>query len=319
MPLPVTVYRWDDAGAPSITGQKPTDIINILKKCLVEGYGTKQPLGWEIAFEDVAALKIVFRNSMNDGGSGGFVKFWSDNDNIRTSLFLHSAASATSVDDLFNVGYTKLVACTHQTSRWALIGTSRGFYLFLSDANPMAYSPIYNASVFIGDIDAVLPMDAGMFIVGFPSHSDATSVSWAVSLDYLSVGAHSFAAKVYDADGHASYGDYCGIAPFGKSNQLPCPDGLFSPTMFAKIPFIINYANYGRDITTSDRDGVSHVESQTRPILRGFVTGMVQSMGAGGKALTWPQIINDNGVDYWMLRAANAKFTDKFIRLDEWY
>ena len=27
-----TVYRWDDAGAPSIGTRKPSEIINILKK-----------------------------------------------------------------------------------------------------------------------------------------------------------------------------------------------------------------------------------------------------------------------------------------------
>ena len=53
--VPVKVYRWDDEGAPQVLPAEG-DIKTILKACLVTGYGEnenrKEPLGWEILFEN---------------------------------------------------------------------------------------------------------------------------------------------------------------------------------------------------------------------------------------------------------------------------
>lgn len=53
--VPVKVYRWDDAGAPQVL-PGAGDIKTILKACLVRGYGEnenrKEPLGWEMPFEN---------------------------------------------------------------------------------------------------------------------------------------------------------------------------------------------------------------------------------------------------------------------------
>jgi hypothetical protein len=53
--VPVKVYRWDDAGAPQVLPAEG-DIKTILKACLVTGYGEnenrKEPLGWEMPFEN---------------------------------------------------------------------------------------------------------------------------------------------------------------------------------------------------------------------------------------------------------------------------
>ena len=53
--VPVKVYRWDDAGAPRVS-IGAGDIKTILKACLVTGYGEnenrKEPLGWEMPFEN---------------------------------------------------------------------------------------------------------------------------------------------------------------------------------------------------------------------------------------------------------------------------
>lgn len=53
--VPVKVYRWDDEGAPKVLPAEG-DIKTILKACLVTGYGEnenrKEPLGWEMLFEN---------------------------------------------------------------------------------------------------------------------------------------------------------------------------------------------------------------------------------------------------------------------------
>ena len=54
MASPVTIYRWDDVGAPQIVDGKPSEYMNMLKKCLVEGYGSKASLGWTVV-DDIAS------------------------------------------------------------------------------------------------------------------------------------------------------------------------------------------------------------------------------------------------------------------------
>ena len=74
MPQAVTTYRWDDAGAPQLTGRTPAEIIDVIYKCAVTGYGEKSPLGWTRPFYDAANQAAAFRNNVAAGGSGGYVK-----------------------------------------------------------------------------------------------------------------------------------------------------------------------------------------------------------------------------------------------------
>ena len=49
--VPVTVYRSTDEGAPQLSAAAGS-LKTVLKACLTNGYGTKQPLGWEMQYED---------------------------------------------------------------------------------------------------------------------------------------------------------------------------------------------------------------------------------------------------------------------------
>lgn len=53
-----TVYRWDDPGAPVLSGTAGA-LTEVLDRCLVLGYGSKVPAGWEIVFS--ATHKRVYR------------------------------------------------------------------------------------------------------------------------------------------------------------------------------------------------------------------------------------------------------------------
>lgn len=73
----VRYYRWDDPGAPSLTGEVGS-LTNLLRKCLVgtsgTAYGSKPSAGWSEAFTGAAANIAVFRNSITDGASGCYVR-----------------------------------------------------------------------------------------------------------------------------------------------------------------------------------------------------------------------------------------------------
>ncbi len=57
--MTVRFYSSADAGAPALRGNTAGDLINLLDKCLVTGYGSKSPAGWSKPFTgtNVAAFK----------------------------------------------------------------------------------------------------------------------------------------------------------------------------------------------------------------------------------------------------------------------
>jgi len=57
--MTVRFYSSSDAGAPALRGNTPGDLINLLTKCLVDGYGSKAGAGWTKPFTgtNVAAFK----------------------------------------------------------------------------------------------------------------------------------------------------------------------------------------------------------------------------------------------------------------------
>ncbi|WNO28854.1 tail assembly protein [Clavibacter phage 33] len=57
--MTVRFYSSSDAGAPALRGNTPGDLINLLDKCLVTGYGAKAAAGWTKPFTgtNVAAFK----------------------------------------------------------------------------------------------------------------------------------------------------------------------------------------------------------------------------------------------------------------------
>lgn len=73
----VRYYRWDDAGAPTLSGQVGS-LITILRKCLVGvagvAYGSKPSAGWSESFIGAATNIAAFRNNTSDGGSGCYAR-----------------------------------------------------------------------------------------------------------------------------------------------------------------------------------------------------------------------------------------------------
>ena len=128
----VNVYRWDDEGAPQIVEGRPSEFINVLKKCLVDGYGTKSAAGWSVAHESLPEETpyIVFKNSDVDG-SGGILTIQQGNDNTRNTVRIHGALDFISPSEQGRVGPYFTV---HQVeipqsyaNNWVVIATSTAF------------------------------------------------------------------------------------------------------------------------------------------------------------------------------------------------
>lgn len=121
---PVTVFSSADTGAPTLT----TDIGSLktlLKACLVTGYGAKQGLGWQMAFESTDKNVAAFK-SADPTASGFYFKI----DNSATGT-----ATLTAFQEMTNgVGAKQIntnLEYQLKKSNWRLIGHSKAFVLLL--------------------------------------------------------------------------------------------------------------------------------------------------------------------------------------------
>lgn len=122
---PVTVFSASDAGAPTLTADIGS-LKTLLKACLVTGYGSKQGLGWQMAFESTDKNSAAFKSA--DPTASGFY-FKIDNSTTGTAKL---SAYQTMTD--ISTGTKPLVV--DQTydlaaSNWMLVGHSKAFILLL--------------------------------------------------------------------------------------------------------------------------------------------------------------------------------------------
>ncbi|WP_351189391.1 hypothetical protein [Shewanella sp. TB4-MNA-CIBAN-0142] len=311
MGLPVTLYRWDDAGAPQITTgtTKLSQVLEVIKKCLVEGYGTKADLGWTIAMEDAINFKIAFRNSTIDG-SGGYFQFNSSNNTANGDMRFRGGMDMTDFDTFTNP--TPAYGLTIHTSntKWYLIGTSRSFYLQLLpdsyDNSVLTTQYIYAPMFFVGDVDTLLPNDVGSFIVtrGNNALGDLTTYNGSVTLSYIP---NQTCITMYNADGIGTA--VYGLAALGSyavnSVALASDSDWVNENKSAFLdPVII-------------RAYVSKFDSELTPFIRGYMPGLYQASLAGYKSTPHLVIRNILGIDHLLLVSYTAGLN--WISLGDWY
>ncbi|WP_413472550.1 hypothetical protein [Shewanella baltica] len=321
MGLPVTVYSWDDAGAPQLTSRTPSAFIDVLKKVLVDGYGTKAGLGWSIAFEDVAARKIVFRNSTIDG-SGGYVQFWCpEGTNTANSRFSYRSAQGMSALDSFikpcplgNIWSTNAPATTQ---RWVIIGTAVGFYLFTLSNVYNDYNCQGNQTcvAFIGDIHSNYNSDIGRFM-GITASSTDVTASAAPSNVF-----EGFLPRLYQTDGSSAYVTGVmvrAIVPQSGGATTKDDDDTVSGINFATGMIVITTSPASN---TTDSVGTPVNRSVLQPYFRGALPGALTSSFRGYRDKPFPQFRSINGKQH-MLTADSSGSTIGccgWLNIEEWY
>lgn len=310
MPVPVSVYRWDDAGAPQLTpGIKPSELINVLKKVLVDGYGTKAGLGWSVAFEDAAAFKIAFRNS-NAAGSGGFVQFWSSNNNDSTGSYVNfkCAKLMSALDSFTDAGFQSWIKSNQYNQiNWMLIGTSAGFYFTLMNPGATYEYKQSNNAVFIGDFDPFVKNDPARFI-GNTSSSDS---------GFTNIAGHGNAySKIYALDGSSVSALYY-TNPFfsGAENNGPYTsddDNVTKGIAVRYVPKIIRSSG-----TSAGPDGNFPNNSSILPIARGIYPGLLESTFIGFKKSNFPVTRVIEGKEHLLMPGQNGG--SSWVNIVEWY
>ncbi len=318
MGLPVTVYRWDDDGAPQITEFKPSAYIAVLRAALVDGYGNKAGAGWMVAFEDQSSPKIAFRSSTTDG-VGGYVQFWSNDggDTSASCLLYRAAAGMSSLDSFINAGYSEVLKGTTDVSftHWMIIATSVGFYVFFMRA---AINTIYKGyySAFIGEIDSVLDNDQGRFVGTSGQTGDRTFDSTispnTQSIFNIDV---NFKPRLYDSDGDStSY-----VHTVTLLNQyIASANGADSDDITAQVPMSFYEVPIFSPVSP-DRQGTNRQASKLSPLHRGYVPGLLRSFFYGYKDVLFPYIRTFDGKQYMLCPNYSDGVACNWLNIEEWY
>lgn len=308
MGLPVTVYRYTDAGAPQLVNCTPSEWINILKKVLVEGYGSKAPLGWTLEFENTSTFKAAFRSSTTDGGVGGFLQVGSPIGVNTTAADIDfiCAASMTAIDTFVRKQYSRRIDLQSSAKGWEIIGTSRGFYLIQHYTIDLKYYSNINAQscIFVGEYEAYYENDPARFVLSaaFSSTVDSGSPS---STHSLGTGEAAY-AQIYGLDGGntssmhiARTGTYA--SALGSVTDIAETLGI--KHVLTKKIFVIS---------TSAGNA-----NPTLPQARGCLPGYLTSSFTGYGNELWPLEKIFDGVNHVGVRGSTS--LRDWINTEEWY
>lgn len=147
--VPVSVFKWDDVGAPQFD-KNAGCVANILKTCLVTGYGNNSGAGWTAPFPSDPLGVTVLRPAISPH-TDFFLRLSGD-----TGAQIAAKVYANMTD--INNGDLKLecatpfnYAKTVTTDKWCLIASPRGFYFFCEQVGSGVNSNKKGSFFIVGD------------------------------------------------------------------------------------------------------------------------------------------------------------------------
>ena len=282
--MAVTLYSWDDAGSPGLT----TDIFNgtdgegslieILKACLVDGYGSKPAAGWTMPFESGSPqrVKVVFRNAITNGGSGSYFRF-SDREGgerYTNAAECRGYTAMTSIDSGINPFPTTLqrgnqgliiqkwvdgnrTSATNSGSWW-VVANEHCVYIFCGTHSSVGNGSNGSSYMFFGDPISYVENDNGQGTVWGSANTSGSTYS-----DNLNTSTNSYTelSHICIAKDHTGlkYSQYMGI----HADYMHGPGRLGAPPTGHIFPNPID----GRLLTTKV---YLHYDS----VLRGEMPGL---------------------------------------------
>lgn len=249
--MPVTVYRYDDVGAPTLAGQSAGSLIAVLDACLVNGYGSKSPAGWTKPFAgaNLAAYK-------QGGGCGFYLRINDGSGTIKANAVGYESMSdidtgvnafPTAAQSAPGLYVTLSSAVTSAARQWVLVADEKRFYLWVGHsfttyadiATAGSLSPIF----FFGDIVSYKQGDPYCCqIIGAASiDADYEYFGMSATLGSTTTYGHYIARQANGSGGSASnskYMDYYGAnqsATIGRST-IAYPDPVSGALNLSRIP-----------------------------------------------------------------------------------
>lgn len=196
--MAIRIYRSTDTGAPTrgaLTGLPVNMLRQILRACLVDGYGSKPAAGWSIVDEGSAGFSIT------NGPGSGIINFWMPvaavsyypiaiylaesftgssggkitGDNLRSGPWF-SGSTVTQRQMLFPSG--NLLSSELPYSYWTMIADERTAVFIMNSRLASSTGPQYDLFLYLGEIDSPLSGPA-RFVVsgGSNSYTEAQNVN----------------------------------------------------------------------------------------------------------------------------------------------
>lgn len=126
--VPVSVYRSTDASAP-ILDKTAGCVANIIKACLVTGYGATAGAGWTMSHEDLATHTKVF--DINNGLSPPIsLRIYNDTGSELNIQVAKDIVDANTVTKVMECDTTFKYLGEVTTGEWLLIASDRGLWFF---------------------------------------------------------------------------------------------------------------------------------------------------------------------------------------------
>jgi len=177
----VQIYQSTDTDAPILSGTAGA-LLSVFRACLVDGYGDKPSLGWEIESSangllavfsptDIAAsgIALLVDDSASGGGGGRFALARGLNDggwlgfDGDTPLFNDALSYPSVAASSFGASWAKSSLANNAARDWILVGDGRTFYFFSDWAGRgLGASPNDVAFHIFGAMAAVDTANAGM-------------------------------------------------------------------------------------------------------------------------------------------------------------
>lgn len=159
--IPVKVYLSTDENAPIVHSDKSNEVLSMLRACLVDGYGDKPSLGWEIPFID--NNKITFRSQ--DPTSNKCILLL-DATRFNRTVFCYGYQNMTSISrgsGLFRQPRANL-PITRDTGngyamKWGVIGHEKAFIAWVFFENGSG------TCLYFGDVPSFISGDTGNTIL----------------------------------------------------------------------------------------------------------------------------------------------------------
>lgn len=248
--MAVTVYRWDDPGAPVLSNPSAGSLIGVLDACLVDGYTGKTGAGWTKAFSgtNLAAYRQGAGSMCYlrvDDGTGSFkatARGYESMTDINTGV---NAFPTTA--QLANGVYAAIGTTTTASNKpWIVVADNKRFYLWvgvsLTTAVDISTSTTWQALFFFGDIISFRPGDTYCCqIMGSDSASTNTE-RFGIAGALTSVIAGSFierdAAQAAGSVNNSKYNDYYGggsSATIGSATCVAYPDKITGGINLSRI------------------------------------------------------------------------------------
>lgn len=143
--VPVTVYKWDDVGAPALDKTSGC-VAAIIKACLVTGYASKVGAGWTLAREDLATKSWVF-NVNTTLGDPLFLRLYNDDGKTMKVQLAKDVVDANTVTNVVDCDSAFNYLGANTTGEWMVIASDRAVWFFAQVKNGV--KPVNRSGVFL--------------------------------------------------------------------------------------------------------------------------------------------------------------------------